>query len=75
MLCPRNLAALAAAAILCTGGYYLWDAVIISRSPIAPLPELFPNLMQTAVSALCYLALAALFDRIPALRHTLRARH
>ncbi len=75
MACGRNAAAIAVAACLCVGGYYVWGAIFVSRSWVAPVAELLPNLMQTAVSSVAYFALAAVFDRIPVLRRALTGRH
>ncbi len=68
ILCARNFFAVAAAGAICVGGYYLWAALVISGSWVAPVSELLPNLMQTVVSGIFYALLAAVLDRAPALR-------
>lgn len=68
ILCLRNLLGILPAALLCVGGYYIWAAVFISGSWVAPLAEMFPNLMQTVVSGILYAILALAIDHVPALK-------
>ncbi|MBQ8398194.1 MAG: TIGR04002 family protein [Clostridia bacterium] len=68
ILCAKNFIAIAIAAVICVGGYYVWAAIFISGSWAAPVSELFPNLMQTVVSGVLYVVIALVFDRVPALR-------
>ena len=72
ILCARNLLAIVPSAFICVGGYYIWAALFISGNWIAPVAELLPNLMQTAVSAILYSCLALAFDHVPALTKLLR---
>jgi len=72
ILCLRNVTAIFPAALLCVGGYYLWAALVISGNFAAPVAELLPNLIQSAVSGLLYVGLASVFDRVPALRRGLQ---
>lgn len=74
MLSLRNILGIPFAAIICVGGYYIWAALFISGSWIAPVAELLPNLMQTVVSGIFYILLALVFDKTPPL-HALRQRN
>lgn len=73
IFCLRNLLAIAAAAVFCVGGYYVWEAVAISSSWVTPAAGLLPNLMQTVVSGILFGIVALVFDRVPALKRFFRA--
>ena len=72
ILCPRNLLGILPAALLCVGGYYIWAAVFISGSWVAPVAEMFPNLMQTVVSGILYAVISLAIDHVPALKNLLK---
>lgn len=71
MLCARNIAALVASALFCSGGYYIYEALIFGNyvSPLAFIPS---NLAQSGVSIVIFVVLALLFDRVPALQNIRR---
>lgn len=58
----RNLCACIAAAIICVGGYFLWEVLVFS-SLIAPIASVVGNLIQSVASAVLYFAAAYLLDR------------
>ena len=62
ILCKRNLLGLIPALVLCAGGYYLYNALVISRSFAAPLAEIPGNLIQWALSSVVYVVLGKLLD-------------
>lgn len=64
----RNLFALICAAFLCSGGYYLYEALIYGNF-LSPIAYIIPNLLQSSVSAVLYLLLAALFDKAPQIKN------
>ena len=63
LLCPRNFLALLPSFAVCIGGYYVYEALILSNW-IAPLAGLIPSLMQCLFSALVFVLLAAASDRL-----------
>lgn len=67
-ICRRNVLALIAATFFCCSGYYLYESLIFGNF-IAPIAYIIPNLLQSAVSALLYLLLAVLIDRIPPIKN------
>ena len=58
----RNTGALLPAAIVCAGGYYLYEALIYGNwiSPLAAIPS---NLMQSAASAILFLVVGLALDQ------------
>jgi len=68
MLCFRNIIALGVSAVLCVGGYYLYEAVVIAKSFIVPLAEIPFNFMQSLVGAVMFLVVAAIFDKTPIIK-------
>lgn len=62
VICKKNLLALLAAAALCVGGYYVWEAIVY-HSVAAPLVSLGGNLLQAAASAVLFLLAGAVLDR------------
>ncbi len=58
----RNLGACIIAALLCVGGYFLWEALVFS-SLVAPIASVIGNLIQSAASAVLYFAAAYALDR------------
>jgi uncharacterized repeat protein (TIGR04002 family) len=63
VLSRRNLAACAAAGLICVGGYYLTEAFML-HGFAAPLAEIPGNLIQASASAVIYLAIGRAFDRL-----------
>lgn len=59
----RNIAACAAAGLICVGGYYL-TAAFLYRSFAVPLAEVPANLVQAGASAAAFLLLGRTFDRL-----------
>jgi len=68
LLCLHNLIALAAAVVLCAGGYYLYEAVVIYKNYAGPAVNIPANMLQAGVSALILILFAAAVDRTPRLR-------
>lgn len=62
ILCRRNLLAIIPAFVLCVGGYYLYDAVVISNF-VAAAAGIPGYCVQVVASTICYLAFGALLDR------------
>ena len=58
----RNLLALLPAALLCIGGYYLYEGLIFGNF-ISPLYGLFGNLMQAVFSSILFVAAGLAFDK------------
>lgn len=65
MINPRNIVALFIAAFLCVVGYYLYESVVIAKNFISPLAGMPFNLAQSAVGAILFIIVAAVFDRTP----------
>lgn len=63
LVCKRNLLGLLPALVLCAGGYYLYNALVISRNFAAPLAEIPGNLVQWALSSVVYVLLGHVLDR------------
>ena len=63
ILCPRNLLALFPAALLCVGGYYLYESLIYSNflSPLSGIPA---SIMQSASSSAIFVALGITIDKM-----------
>lgn len=58
----HNLLALLPAALLCLGGYYLYEGLIFGNF-ISPFYGLFGNLMQTIFSSALFVAAGLAFDK------------
>ncbi len=58
----RNLLALIPATLLCAGGYYLYEALILSDFR-APLVGIIPSLIQSASSGVLFIALGLATDK------------
>ncbi len=63
ILCARNLTALVPAALVCAGGYYLYEAMIYG-SFISPLSGIPASLVQSLASSLVFVALGIVFDKM-----------
>ncbi len=63
VLTPRNALALLPAALLCAGGYYLYEAVLYGNL-IAPLGGMLASLVQSAASAILFLVIGLFFDKM-----------
>ena len=63
ILCTRNLVALIPSFVLCVGGYYLYEALLIQNfvSPLAGIPG---YCIQVLASAVVYLLLGAALDHL-----------
>ena len=57
----RNLLVLIPAAIICAGGYYLYEAVVYGNF-IAPLGGILASLTQSTASSVLYVAMAIAID-------------
>ena len=64
----RNMLALIPSLILCVGGYYIFEALIISGNFISPLASVLPNVGQIAVSAAIYICFGLILDLRPKLK-------
>ena len=69
IVAPRNLCGAAIAILINAGGYYLFQAIFISQSLIAPLPEIPFNIIQTAVGGVIFVIIGLLLDRSPAIKN------
>lgn len=58
----HNLLALLPAAVLCIGGYYLYEGLIFGNF-ISPLYGVFGNLMQAVFSSILFAAAGMAFDK------------
>ena len=58
----RNLLGVVPAALLCAGGYYLFE-VIVAKSFVAPLASVPFNLVQSACGAVVFVLLGLLIDK------------
>ena len=63
IISKRNMAATAAAGVICVSGYYITQVILYS-SFVTPLVEIPANLVQTGSSAVIYLLLGNAFDRL-----------
>lgn len=63
LLTRRNKIAAIPAGLICVGGYYVTE-IFLLHSVTAPLGEIPANLVQALASALIYLLLGRVFDRI-----------
>lgn len=63
ILNKRNLFALFAAALLCCGGYYIYESVLVGNfiSPLAGIPG---YLTQSVLSSILYIALGFSLDKL-----------
>ena len=59
----RNIIAVIPAGLICAGGYYVYEAIIVSsfKVPLASLPF---NLIQAGISAALYIIIALALDKI-----------
>ena len=58
----RNLLALLPAAVLCAGGYYLYEAILYGNF-VAPLSGIPSNLIQSVTSAIAFVVAGHTFDK------------
>ena len=63
VLTLRNIPALLPAALLCAGGYYLYEAILYGNL-IAPLGGIVASLVQSGASAILFLAIGLSFDKM-----------
>ncbi len=63
LCCPRNYAAILPSAIICAGGYYLYEALVWG-SFIVPLAAMPLSFLQSACGAVLFLAAALSLDRL-----------
>ena len=64
ILCARNYIACVIGAILCCGGYYIAEVLIYNCGFIVPLASVPMNLIQTGASAVLFIAIGVIFDRM-----------
>ena len=64
LLTTRNYIALFIGAILCCGGYYIAEVLIYNCGFIVPLASIPMNLIQTVSSAILFIAIGVIFDRM-----------
>lgn len=62
-LCRRNYLALIPAWLLCIGGYYLYESVVITGNFITPAAGITGYITQVTLSSLLYVALGKALDR------------
>ena len=63
ILCARNYAALLPALILCVAGYGFYSGLVIYGSLAMGFADAAANFVQTAASAILFIAAGAAFDR------------
>lgn len=61
--CLRNYLALVPSALLCAGGYYLYEWLLFGN-PVTPLAGIPASLVQSATSTALFIAFALAFDKI-----------
>lgn len=64
LLTTRNYIALFIGAVLCCGGYYIAEVLIYNCGFIVPLASVPMNLIQTGASAVLFIAISVIFDRM-----------
>jgi uncharacterized repeat protein (TIGR04002 family) len=64
ILCARNYTALFTGAFFCCGGYYIAEVLIYNCGFIIPLASVPMNLIQTGASAVLFIAIGVIFDRM-----------
>ncbi len=64
ILCSRNYIALFISAFLCVLGYYIAEVIIYGCGFIVPLASVPMNLIQTVASAVLFIAIGVIFDRM-----------
>lgn len=62
VICPRNILALIPAALLCSGGYYIFEALIY-KSFVSPLASIPFNIVQSLVGGIVFVLLGLLIDK------------
>ena len=62
MVSRRNFAACAIAALICVGGYFLWEALVFS-SLVAPIASVIGNLIQSVGSSVLFFAFSLIADK------------
>lgn len=63
IVCSRNLIVLIPAAIICTGGYYLYDALLIGSFASA-VAGIMGYITQSVLSSILFIACALMFDKL-----------
>lgn len=63
LLCGRNACALAVAALINVGGYYLYECAIVGSMTV-PLISIPKTAVQSAVNTAVFVAAALIFDRV-----------
>ena len=62
IVCARNLTAIVSTALVCAGGYYLYEALIYG-SFVSPLVSIPFNLVQGAFGGIVFVSLSLLIDK------------
>ena len=60
---PRNIIASAVSGLVCTAGYYIYEALLITSFAVAAAPLPF-NLIQGLISTVLFAAVGFAFDRL-----------
>lgn len=68
LLCLHNFIAIAAALILCVGGYYIFEAIVIAGNFISPIASIPANIGQWLASTIIYVIAAFVLDKTPRLK-------
>ncbi len=68
ILSPRNTLALLPAAMLCTGGYYLYEAILTGQM-VAPIAGIPGYLVQSILSSLLFLLVGWTLDKMNIKKH------
>lgn len=64
VLCVRNYIACLIGAVLCCGGYYIAEVIIYNCGFIVPLASVPMNLIQSGASAVLFISVGVIFDRM-----------
>ena len=68
LLCMHNFIAIAMALVLCVGGYYLFEALVIAGNFGAPIASIPANIGQWLASTVIYVIIAIVLDKTPKLK-------
>ena len=63
IICKRNIIALVPATVLCIGGYYVYEAILVGNF-IAPLSCMHTNIIQSALSVAVFFVCSAALDKM-----------
>ncbi len=62
IICTRNLIALIPSLIICTGGYYIYEA-LLTQNFLSPLAGIIGNIIQSFLSCVLFIVLGLYLDK------------